>query len=67
MPVEVLVETTLVEQNSGTYVPGISVTCGRCDLCVEVAGDDDDETFQKAKLLLRRKCQEKGFIYVRAT
>lgn len=66
MPVEVIVETTLVDKKGAQPVPGISVTCGRCDLCVEAEGDDDEATLARAIRKLKARCDEPGHRYVRA-
>lgn len=55
--VECYIEDTLIEVR-GKTVCGISLTCGFCDHCVEVPGEDSPELRTQALELLKQGCED---------
>ena len=57
--VECEIEDTLVEVK-GKPVKGVVATCGRCDNCVEVPGEDCARVRAQLVSKLRESCPEEG-------
>lgn len=49
------VEEVDLEGNDGQLIPGITVTCSRCDHCVEVFGKSE-RSIRRGCVLLKEEC-----------
>ena len=57
MHVDVEVEETELENDSGIMIPGLALTCSRCRHSVEVFGTSDASA-KRGAVMLREECPE---------